>query len=73
MRAQSLLCRLGLVVASVTALAGLPSGAAAQTSTGSIRGYVRDSSGTAVAGARVVAVNVQTSAQREATTQSTGF
>src|SRR6059036_2027394 len=46
---------------------------AAQTSTGSIRGYVTDSRGTAIAGARVTAVNNQTSAQREATTQSNGF
>src|SRR5881628_675537 len=45
----------------------------AQTSTGSIRGYVTDSSGTSLAGARVIAVNVSTSAQREATTQSNGF
>src|SRR5882672_9972301 len=47
--------------------------AAAQTSTGSIRGYVRDSSGTPIAGARVTAVNSQTAAQREATSQSNGF
>src|SRR3989454_3975054 len=47
--------------------------ASAQTSTGSIRGYVTDSSGTPVAGARVIAVNSQTSAQREATSQSNGF
>ncbi len=47
--------------------------AAAQTSTGSIRGYVTDSSGTAIAGARVTAVNNQTAAQREVTTQSNGF
>ena len=45
----------------------------AQTSTGSIRGYVTDSSGTPIAGARVVAVNPLTSTQREATTQSNGF
>ncbi len=47
--------------------------ASAQTSTGSIRGYVTDSSGTPIAGARVTAVNTQTSAQREATSQSNGF
>src|SRR3989440_2343748 len=45
----------------------------AQTSTGSIRGYVTDASGAPVVGARVVAVNIATSAQREVTTQSTGF
>src|SRR6266853_1915284 len=47
--------------------------AAAQTSTGSIRGYVTDSTGTPIAGARVTAVNSQTAAQREATSQSNGF
>src|SRR2546426_9914279 len=47
--------------------------ASAQTSTGSVRGYVTDSSGTPIAGARVVAVNPLTSTQREATTQSNGF
>ena len=47
--------------------------ASAQTSTGSIRGYVTDSSGTPIAGARVTAVNSQTAAQREATSQSNGF
>src|SRR2546422_5197067 len=47
--------------------------AVSQTSTGSIRGYVTDSGGTPIAGARVVAVNASTSAQREATTQSNGF
>src|SRR5882762_5451165 len=53
--------------------ASLARNAAAQTSTGSIRGYVTDSSGTPIAGARVTAVNPQTSAQREVTTQSNGF
>ena len=47
--------------------------ATAQTSTGSIRGYVNDSSGAPIAGARVVAVNPLTSAQREVPTQSNGF
>src|SRR5438128_9897702 len=47
--------------------------ASAQTSTGSMRGYVTDSSGTPVAGARVVAVNPLTSTQREVTTQGNGF
>ena len=73
MRVQSLLCRLGLVVASVIAVVGLPSGAAAQNSTGSVRGYVTDSSGNALEGARVVAVSVLTSAQREVTTQARGY
>src|SRR5437867_12800831 len=47
--------------------------AVSQTSTGSIRGYVTDSGGTPIAGARVTAVNPQTCAQREATSQSNGF
>src|SRR5256885_3648854 len=45
----------------------------AQTSTGSIRGYVTDSSGAPIAGARVIAANVSTAAQREAATQNNGF
>ena len=57
----------GLLAASVARTAP------AQTSTGSIRGYVTDSSGAPLAGARVVAVNTQTSSQREVTTQSNGF
>ncbi|HEV2749745.1 MAG TPA: carboxypeptidase regulatory-like domain-containing protein [Gemmatimonadales bacterium] len=73
MRVQSWLCRLGLVVASVAAVAGFPSRAAAQTSTGSIRGYVTDSAGTPMEGARVVAVSVLSGAQREATSQSRGY
>src|SRR5260370_27147399 len=48
-------------------------GAPAKTSTGSIRGYVTDSSGAPIVGARVVAVNTQTSVQREVTTQNNGF
>src|SRR5207248_3670662 len=49
------------------------SAAWSQTSTGSVRGYVRDAGGAPVAGARVVAVNIATSAQREVATQSNGF
>jgi outer membrane receptor for ferrienterochelin and colicin len=51
----------------------LARGAPAQTSTGSIRGYVTDSSGAPISGARVVAVNPLTTAQREVATQSNGF
>src|SRR5438876_7467880 len=47
--------------------------ASAQTSTGSIRGYVTDSSGTPVAGARVIAVKSVTSAPRAVATQINGF
>src|SRR6266571_4838828 len=61
-----------LLLGGVLAMS-LARNASAQTSTGSIRGYVTDSSGAPIAGARVVAVNAQTSSQREATTQSNGF
>src|ERR1041385_4484480 len=61
-----------LLLAGVLA-ASVARTAPAQTSTGSIRGYVTDSSGGPLAGARVVAVNAQTSTQREVTTQSNGF
>src|SRR5437763_2387247 len=59
---------LGLVFLVVAAPAVM-----SQTSTGSIRGYVTDSGGNPLAGARVIAVNTATSAQREVTTQSNGF
>ncbi len=63
---RGLLVGLALVVIAVPA-------ALSQTSTGSIRGYVTDSGGTPIAGARVVAVNPLTSTQREVATQSNGF
>jgi outer membrane receptor for ferrienterochelin and colicin len=63
--------RVALLIGGAVAL--VAPRAPAQTSTGSIRGYVMDSSGAPVEGARVVAVNVQTSAQREVTTASSGF
>lgn len=59
---------LGLILVIIAAPA-----AWSQTSTGSIRGYVTDSSGNPVSGARVVAVNPATAAQREVPTQSNGF
>src|SRR2546429_9693780 len=62
----------GLFVGLAFVLIAAPA-AVAQTSTGSVRGYVTDSGGTPIAGARVTAVNTQTSAQREVTTQSNGF
>ncbi len=63
---RRLVFSLALIVVAVPA-------AESQTSTGSIRGYVTDSSGNPIAGARVVAVNPQTSAQREVATQGNGF
>jgi outer membrane receptor protein involved in Fe transport len=65
------LWRVALLIGGVTAL--VARAGPAQTSTGSIRGYVTDSSGTPLVGARVVAVSVQTAAQREASTTSRGF
>src|SRR3989442_2333270 len=61
-----------LLLGGVLAMS-LARNAPAQTSTGSIRGYVTDSGGTPVGGARVIAVNPLTSTQREVTTQSNGF
>src|SRR2546426_11111179 len=61
-----LLVACAVVATSIAPLAG-------QTSTGSVRGYVTDSSGTPITGARVVAVNALTSSQREVSTQSNGF
>ncbi len=74
MRVDSLLRNAGrlTLLGGVLAIV-LARGAPAQTSTGSIRGYVTDSSGAPIVGARVVAVNAQTSAQREVATQNNGF
>src|SRR6266550_1562943 len=59
---------LGLVLVAFTTPAAF-----SQTSTGSIRGYVTDAQGAALAEARVTAVNGQTRATREATSQHNGF
>ena len=48
-------------------------GSYAQTTTGSIRGYVRGTDGQPVAGATVTAVNPATNQQRGAITSETGF
>src|SRR2546426_1861539 len=63
---RRLLVSLALVVIAAPA-------AVSQTSTGSIRGYVTDSGGAALEGARVVAVSALNGAQREVTTQARGF
>jgi carboxypeptidase family protein len=74
MRVDSLLRNIGrLVVLCCVMAMTLARGAPAQTSTGSIRGYVTDSAGNPIAGARVVAINPLNSAQREVPTQSNGF
>jgi hypothetical protein len=60
--------------ALVLAATVLPTGrAAAQTSTGSIRGTVSDSAGAPLAGAEVVAVSAASGIQRNASTNSRGF
>src|SRR5439155_19097046 len=63
---QALLLSLALFVIAAPA-------AVSQTSTGSIRGYVTDSGGAALEGARVVAVSALNGTQREVTTQARGF
>jgi hypothetical protein len=56
------------------AATALPSGrVAAQTSTGSIRGTVRDSAGAPLAGAEVIALNPSSGVQRTAATNDRGF
>src|SRR2546422_11516363 len=62
--------RVALLIGGVTALGARA--APAQTSTGSIRGYVTDSSGAPLEGARVVAVSVPTAGQRRGTTPGRG-
>ena len=74
MRVQSLFCRLGLGAIGVAImLASIGSGAGAQTSTGSVRGYVTDSARAPLAGARVDAVSVLTGTSRGIATDARGF
>src|SRR5690242_12305964 len=74
MRVLSQWRRVGqLVLLAGLVTAALARGAPAQTTTGSIRGNVTDTSGTGIEGARVVATSVQTGAQREVTTPASGF
>jgi hypothetical protein len=58
----------GLALVVIAAPAAL-----SQTSTGSIRGYVTDSSGAPLEGARVVVLSALNGTQREVTTQARGF
>jgi hypothetical protein len=51
----------------------LPGSAHAQTTTGSVRGYVRNEQGTPQAEARVLAMSVLTGVQRTASTDASGF
>ncbi len=57
----------------IAAAALLPGRLGAQTSTGSIRGHVADSSSVPIAGAEVVARDLATNTQRAATTDGRGF
>src|SRR5260370_42084495 len=50
-----------------------PPPAVAQNSTGSIRGYVTDTSGAPIQGARIVAASALTSAQRAAISTGRGY
>jgi hypothetical protein len=57
----------------IAAAAVLPGRLGAQTSTGSLRGHVADSSSVPIAGAEVVARDLSTNVQRGATTDGRGF
>jgi hypothetical protein len=57
----------------IAAAAVLPGRLGAQTSTGSIRGHVADSSNAPIAGAEVVARDLSTNTQRGAATDGRGF
>ncbi len=70
LRARAALATLaGLVLATG---ASAPA-AHAQTTTGAIRGYVRDSAGNAIGDAQIIARNAAIGAERMATTNSNGF
>ncbi len=62
----------GGVLAVCGLLALTAGGASAQTTTGTIRGHVTDSTGAAVSGADVAATNTQTGVVRHATTKPDG-
>ncbi|HEX9705244.1 MAG TPA: carboxypeptidase regulatory-like domain-containing protein [Gemmatimonadales bacterium] len=61
------------VVLSLYLLTVLAASAAAQTTTGSVRGYVTDDAGAPVAGAEITTRNLATGVQRTTTSQSNGF
>jgi hypothetical protein len=64
--------RIGLLFTSLMLMAIFVAPAAAQTSTGSIRGTVRDSSGTPVSDAEIVIRNIESGVQRTVATRATG-
>jgi hypothetical protein len=72
-RARNRVAR-ALVCCALAAVAFLPAArASAQTNTGSVRGYVRDSAGTPIPEATVTAVDSTTSLTRSAITNAEGF
>ena len=64
---------LSFVLATILAVCLTINTAAAQTSTGNIRGTVTDAQGAPVADAQVTARDLETNVQRSATTSATGF
>jgi hypothetical protein len=62
----------GRLLAALTVMASLARAASAQSTTGTVRGYIRDSSGNAVAEAQVQARNVASGAVRAATSGPDG-
>ncbi|PYO38161.1 MAG: hypothetical protein DMD29_14145 [Gemmatimonadetes bacterium] len=73
MRRQEIVRRLGGLLLLAGILAATSVGRlTAQTTTGTIRGFVKDQNGTALSGADVQATNAQTGVQRTATTRNDG-
>ncbi len=74
MRFHAFVRHVGLVLGVLLALAGLTaSGAQAQTSTGAIRGYVKDANGVPLADAQVQAKSVATGVARSSSAHTDGF
>ena len=63
---------LSLAGALLAAIMSIPSASAAQTATGQITGTVRDTSGAAMSGVKVVVTNQQTGLTRQSMTGDNG-
>ena len=72
-RIRATLATLATLAGCALAAGALASPAHAQTTTGAIRGYVRDSAGNAIGDAQIIARNAAIGAERIATTNSNGF
>lgn len=73
MRLEAFVRRLGRVLSVVAALtAATGPGAHAQTTTGTIRGYVKDQNGAPLQGAEIQARNLQSGVERKTTTTASG-